>query len=218
MTGGLVILVPVLDRPQNVRPLLDSIAAATPDPYRVLFIVDPDDVAEREAVRRARSEHVHSTLLAGGYARKINAGIRATHEPLIFLGADDLDFKPGWLGAALAKLEPGIGVVGTNDLGNERVKRGEHATHSLVTREYAELGTIDEPGKLLHEGYHHWKVDDELVATAKHRGAWAFAKDSRVEHLHPYWKKAPMDDTYRKGEEQHRLDARRFRKRVRLWS
>ena len=34
-----------------------------------------------------------------------------TDEPLIFQGADDLRFYPGWLEAAKAKLAPGIGVV-----------------------------------------------------------------------------------------------------------
>lgn len=215
---SLAVLVPVLDRPQNVEPLLASITAATPQPWRVLFIADPDDHPEREAIRRVLGPSVHVAAHPGTYAQKINAGIRATSEPLLFLGADDLDFKPGWLEAATAKLTDGIGVVGTNDLGNERVKRGVHATHSLVTRAYAERGQVDGKPGLLHEGYHHWKVDDELVATAKHRGAWAFAADSHVEHLHPYWNKAEMDETYRKGEEHRRLDAKRFRRRVGLWS
>ena len=36
------------------------------------------------------------------------------------------------------------GVVGTNDLSSKRVMAGTHATHALITREYAELGTIDD--------------------------------------------------------------------------
>lgn len=214
VADSLVILVPVLRRPQNVRPLMDSIRRSTPDSYRTLFIADPDDEAELEALR---DEGADFTTVTGGYAKKINRGVEITTEPLIFLGADDLRFHKGWLQAATARLTEGIGVVGTNDLGNKRVMRGEHATHSLVTRAYAELGTIDGPG-LLHEGYHHWKVDDELVATAKHRGAWAFARDSFVEHRHPYWGKAETDEVYAKGESHSRRDIRLFHRRRALWT
>ena len=46
-------------------------------------------------------------------------------------------------------------MVGTNDLTNKRTIRGRHSTHSLVTRDYADLGTIDgQPGPLF-QGYHH---------------------------------------------------------------
>lgn len=155
----------------------------------------------------------------GDYARKINTGLRSSTEPLLFLGADDLLFHPGWLDAAKAKLAPGVGVVGTNDLGSPRVIAGDHATHSLVTRDYADrFGTIDEPGKILHEGYPHEFVDDELVETAKHRGAWAFAADAHVEHLHPSWGKAAPDRMY--GQQRRRMAAGRpiYNERRRLWT
>ena len=126
---------------------------------------------------------------------------------------------PGWLSAALARLAPGIGVVGTNDLGSPRVMAGEHATHSLVTRSYAdEFGTIDEPGKVLHEGYVHEFVDDELVATARFRSAWAFAVDSHVEHLHPCWGKAPMDRLYAGQSERIRAGRKLYDRRRHLWA
>lgn len=155
----------------------------------------------------------------GDYARKMNHGVRVTTEPLLFLGADDIDFHPGWFEAACARLTPGVGVVGTNDLGNPRVISGEHATHVLVTRAYVERhGTIDEPGKVCHEGYPHEFVDDELVATAKARGAWAFAADSIVEHLHPSWGKAPTDPLY-DGQRRRLVQGRRvFERRKRLWT
>jgi glycosyltransferase involved in cell wall biosynthesis len=212
---SLAILVPVLRRPHRVRPLLDSIAAATPEPYRVLFICDPDDAAEIAAIEEAQGKLI---ICAGNYAAKINMAVDLTTEPLIFLGADDLHFHEGWLGAAKAKLGPGIGVVGTNDLCSKRVMRGEHSTHSLVTREYVERGTIDEPGKLLHEGYLHEFVDDELVATAKHRGAYVHAHGSIVEHLHPMAGKAPMDELYERQRSRMRFGRRLFRLREPLWS
>jgi hypothetical protein len=211
--GDLVILVPVLRRPHRVRPLLDSIRATTPD-ARVLFITDPGDHAEHAAIAAAHGE----LLAAGGrYSEKINAGIAATTEPLIFLGADDLEFHPGWLDAATALLTEGVGLVGTQDLCNGRVLRGEHATHFLMARWYAELGTIDgQPGPLCVE-YPHEMVDDELVATARRRSAWAFANDSVVEHLHPMAGKAPMDDLYAGQHARMRAGRRIFQRRRALW-
>lgn len=213
-----VVLVPMLGRPHTVAPLLASLDG-TPD-CRALFVCSPGDLAVADAVTAAG----HEPLIVdwppgrGDYARKIHAGIAATTEPLIFLGACDIRFHPGWLEAAKAKFGPGIGLVGTNDLGNPRVLRGQHATHSLVTREYSGLGLIDGAPGLLFEGYPHEYVDDELVGTAKRRGAWAFAADSHVEHLHPHWGKAPMDPSYA-GQRARMVASRRlFLQRRRLWT
>ena len=214
-----VVLVPMLTRPHRVVPLLESIRSSCPE-ARTLFVCSPDDTAVHEAVDAAGEERI-SVLgpFPGDYARKINAGYRHTTEELMFLGADDLLFHPGWFEAALAELRPGIGVVGTNDLGSKRVMAGEHSTHSLVTRAYCdEHGTIDGLGSVLAEVYPHEFVDDEFVATAKHRGAWAFAFDSHVEHLHPSWGKAPMDPMYAQQAARMNTGRRIFRRRQRLWT
>lgn len=213
--GPVAILVPVLGRPHRVAPLLESIAAATPEPHRVLFICDPGDRPEQDAIA-----HAGGTMISpgGNYAHKINTGVNFTTEPLIFTGADDLDFHPGWLSEAAALISSTIGVVGTNDLCNGRVIAGEHSTHSLVARWYAELGTIDEPGKLLHEGYPHEWVDDELIETAKHRGAYAHAHTAVVEHLHPQVGKAPMDVLYEGQRLRMRKGRKIFNARRPLWT
>lgn len=194
---GLAIVIPMLGRPQHITPLLASIRQATPD-ARILFVVSPHDRVVHAALDRAGVERITVPYQhVGDYARKINAGYRHTTEPMILTGASDLRFHPGWYEAALAKLTPGIGVVGTNDLGNPSVIAGEHATHFLVTREYADThGTIDGPGAIMAEVYPHEYVDNELVGTARYRCAWAMAQDSYVEHLHPNWGKAPIDHIY----------------------
>lgn len=251
----IAILVPVLGRPHRVQPLLDSIAAATPEPYRVLFICDPHDELERAEVAKASTRstparRISGTVYGGNYAAKINRGVELTDEPLLFLGADDLNFHPGWLEVATAKLrwrsspaasvpvgEPyggsewmpggnppwdagaveGIGVVGTRDLCNERTENGEHSTHSLVARWYTELGTIDDPSKLLHEGYPHEWTDDEFIETAKSRGAYAHS-GAVVEHLHPLCGKAPMDHLYKHQRRRMRQGRRIYVQRRPLWT
>lgn len=214
------VLIPVLNRPHRAEPVARSILETSD--ARVQFICSPGDVAQHEAVRAIAG--VNGALAPfevgpGDYARKMNYGMTISDEPLIFLGADDLKFHPGWLEQAKRRVRPRIGVIGTNDMGSRRVIMGQHSTHSLIVREYVEkFGTIDEPGKMLHEGYGHNFVDDELVQTAKKRRAWAFAASSKVEHLHPSWKKGETDATYKLGLERFEEDRAHYNSRRHLWT
>lgn len=213
------ILVPMLGRPHTITPLVESIKATAPT-ARILFGCSPGDADVIDELARL---HLDTFTVPGptpgDYARKINTAFGLTDEPLIFTAACDLRFHPGWLEAATRKLGSGIGVVGTNDLGSRRVMAGRHSTHSLVTRSYVDqFGTIDEPGKVLHEGYPHEFVDDELVQTAISRNAFAFAFDSHVEHLHPAWNKAPSDELYEQTPFRMRTGRKLYRQREQLWT
>lgn len=232
-TPATAILVPVLGRPQNVAPLVESIEQNTPEPHRTLFVLSVGDVAELEAIEAYYQDHgeVFDYQLVGEpgtWARKINAGFAATEEPFVFLAADDLKFHGEWLLEALyvmgwndtLEADRRIHVVGTNDLGNERTWSRDphyvHATHSLVRRSYIDElgGTMDQgPGTVLFEGYAHEYADDELIETAKARGVYAHAYDSIVEHLHPDFGKAPQDDTYAWGRNDTAGGRRRFQER-----
>jgi glycosyltransferase involved in cell wall biosynthesis len=228
MTTSIVILVPVLNRPHRVRPLIENIRENTQVPYRLLFIATENQRDELEALDAADADYIVRMKPAGpgDYAAKTNEGYRKTTEPFVFTGADDLNFHHEWDVAALDKMaDESIGVVGTNDLGNPRTLKGIHATHSLVRRTYArELGTIDRLDAILCERYHHLYVDDELVATAKARNAWAFAEDSHVEHFHPHLydskgkPKGKIDSTYLQGFKRVRQDRALFAQRRRLWA
>ncbi len=222
MSDDLVILVPVLNRPHRVAPLLESIESSTPGRPQVLFLADGADDGEIEAIERAEDEHPGIlTLLnleGGSYAEKINRGIDVTVSSLLFFGADDLDFKPGWFGAAKAAMAHGAEVVGVNDLLRRRQGRRGHATHFLMAREYAQRPTIDAERGPLCERYTHNFVDDELIATAKARGAYAYAKDAHVEHLHWMNQKAAVDETYERGKESFEGDRAIFRERELLWA
>lgn len=217
----IAIVVPVLRRPHRVIPAIANVAAVTEVPYRLLFVASPGDHDELRALEAAGAEFI---VVArgpgdGDYARKINAGYNVTTEPYIFTGADDLQFHRGWDTAALAKMTDGIGVVGTDDLCNVSVRRGDHSTHSLVARTYAnEQGTIDGPGAIYAECYPHEFVDDELVETAKARGAWVFARDSVVEHLHPCCGKAEKDELYADEPRRMREGRRIYQQRKRRFA
>jgi hypothetical protein len=216
--ADLVILIPMLGRPQHVDPLLATIDVATPG-AGVLFLCSPHDLNVIREVERAGREHEEIPYYpVGDYARKINHGVRVTDQKLIFLGASDLAFHPGWFEHACEHLRPGPFVVGTNDLGNTRVMTGQHSTHSLVTRQYADLGTIDDRTRLLHEGYPHEYVDDEFVETAKFRHMFESALDSEVEHLHPCWGKGEPDPIYNQQQRRMISGRRIYQHRRRLWN
>lgn len=215
-----VILIPTLGRPQHIDPLLDSLYNTT-DRASVLFLLTPGDLEVKKKILSRGEDIIEVRQTKGGrgdYARKINIGYKSTKEPVLFLGATDLIFHDNWLENAMSHLSETIQVVGTNDLGNGRVMKGEHSTHTLVTRRYVDkFGTVDEVGKVLHEGYPHEYVDDEFIQTAQCRDAFAMALDSHVEHMHPAWNKAEWDASYKEVNKRLELGYRHFKRRVPLW-
>lgn len=211
-----VVIVPMLGRAGQVERVAASLAAST-DRARILFVCTSGDADVLAAV--AAYDHI---VLAprerGDYAHKINVGVAATDEPLIFTGAIDIHFHPGWLDLAQALMSDIVQVVGTNDLSNDRTAKGGHSTHSLIAREYCGRGLIDGRTGLLCEDYLHEFVDDELIGTANRRGAYAHCPVSWVEHLHPIAGKAEWDATYRAMNDRMAADRDLFDRRRPLWT
>lgn len=220
---SVVAIFPVLNRPERVEDLVGSLYASWGNvPVHPLFVTTQGDMAEEAAIRAAGSDYLilPGERQPGDYARKINAAVRHVEETggdWVLLGADDLCFCPSWADRAIETAGDTFDVVGTNDLGNPHVEAGNQSTHSLVRIRYR--GTIDDPELMLHEGYIHNWVDREFVETAKQRGKFIFAPDAMVEHLHPNWGKAEMDDTYRLGLDlaNFEIDRRLFHQREPLW-
>lgn len=224
--ADIAVIVPVLARPQNVQPLVNSLTGSCDArQVRIVFVATATDTDEIRAIQRAGFEPLfrHEPAARGDYAAKMNIGFRWSLEPLLLLGADDLRFHEGWAEAVIryAQENPTVGVIGTDDLGNPMVKRGQHSTHPVVRRSYIADpgGSYDEPGVVYHEGYHHQSVDVELVELAKHRGAWGFCAAAKVEHLHPFWRKSEQDPTYAKSLDSRnaREDQRLFEARRKQW-
>jgi hypothetical protein len=220
----LSVIIPLWLRTKHVERVSESARAATPL-ANVVFVVSADD--ERALAATERRDRVIVPWSGGGlgdYARKINAGYEATTEPYLFTGADDLHFHPGWYDAARRWISPAkslgsIGVVGTVDDCNGRTMNGDHSTHSLVARWYADCcAVIDRPGAIYAECYAHEYCDDELVGYAKSQGAYAHAFDAHVEHLHWLVAKSPDDEVYRRGRGFSRASRRTFIERRRRWT
>ena len=215
------ILVPVLGRGHQIEPLLANIAGVTDVDWRVTFICSPDDPAAEICLGTEQTTIVVPWQPArADFAKKINLAYDLIEDAdWFFQGATDLVFHGGWASQALRTANAGrIGVVGTNDLGNPAVKRGNHATHILFSRDYIERfdgGVYDNTGRVFSEQYDHQFVDTEFVQTAILRGQFKPCLRSVVEHMHPHWGKGEMDETYVKSERSFRDDSAIYNNRMR---
>jgi len=107
------------------------------------------------------------------------------------LGADDVEWHPGWLLEALdiANMTRAQ-VIGLNDLSTNL---DDYAPHYMMSGEYAaKYGFIP-------AGYRSWWFDREVCQAARARGKYAPSWKSIAEHLHPDWGKAEIDATYQSG-------------------
>ena len=220
----LLVAIPVLGRPHRAATIAASVHDNTTLPHRLVFVCTEGDDDQIRACVEALGDDDGVLFIDAGhtgeYARKINLAFQAGDEPFVFLGADDLEFQPGWDVAALEVADQtGAGVVGTNDQANSAVIAGLHSTHSLVRRSYIDEcgGFVRGEGSVYFEGYSHQFVDNELVATAMARGCYAHAHRSRVIHLHPLWRTAPMDGTYERALADGATDRLLFESRRGLW-
>lgn len=215
------VTVPMLRRGHLVEQLCANIAETTRNPYRIIFVCSPNDEETVEACRATEHDVIVVNWKPGkaDWAKKMNLAYERTEGEWIFQAASDLLFHANWDSHALAThASTNARVIGTNDLGNPLVKRGRHSTHTLFARDYIEeygSGTLDNSGRVFTELYDHQWADNELIETARVRGELAFARHSIVEHLHPHWGKAPVDETYEKAGRGYDRDRVLFQKRFR---
>lgn len=252
----LVIVIPVLRRPWRIPLVQASALAATPEARVLFVASpdDHEELAALEQLEVDYIVTQWPGGERGDYARKINLGYQCSDRPVIFTGADDLHFHEDWYELARPLLDvpsevvtvmshggiligpdtvPRVGMVGTRDLCNARTfdpeeiaRRGIHSTHSLFARWYADLGVIDQAHAIYSPAYFHEYCDDEAVATAMVRGAWAHS-DAVVEHLHPNRNAdghpnrnevpVALDSTYAHGMARSRMSHRLFLQRRRMW-
>ncbi len=208
------VIVPVLGRPEHADPFMASLRASTGLATAYAVVERGDWGAEAwRASGAVVVDHDGDGPEPHTFAEKVNAAYQRTTEPWVLLVGSDVRFHPGWLDhAQYAAKCSGCAVIGTNDLGNPRVLRGEHATHMMIEREYIdEVGASwDGPKVVCHEGYKHWYVDDEIVTAAKLRSTFVAALASKVEHLHPIWGKGVNDSIYAMGQAHAEDDRKVF--------
>lgn len=124
------------------------------------------------------------------------------------LGSDDQVYKSGWLSEAIAVAEDtGAQVVGLND-GHTDI--GHYAPHYMMHRDFAErvMG-----GVMVPPVYKSWWFDREVCEKAAALGLYAPAWAAHVEHRHPDWGTAVMDETYRGEWHKHDIDREVYERR-----
>lgn len=215
MTAVLTVLVPVLNRPHRVRPLLRNLReSVVPDSVEILFLANDSDMEEINALKEAGSSYVALPDAQISWASKINEGFRRTKTPYCLLGADDIEFSFDWYEAMkpfLSDATPGGGVIGTSD-GSGRLDI--HSAHPIVSRRYVEhYGTFDQIGLVVHEGYRHWCPDTELCETAILRNEYKSVPSCVLFHRH-FLRGAPMDSTYALGQSFVERDRHLFVRRM----
>lgn len=205
------ILVPTLNgREANAATFMQSLGDVSDVDVTAIVELADDDAA------KAWAEQGANVRFADGrsFACKINAGFRGTAALWILMVGDDVRFHDGWLDALMAKAdETDADVIGTNDLGTG--VSDWFSPHPLINREYVDEqgASWDGPGIVCHEGYRHNYVDNEILAVAQQRGAWAMAWDAVIEHMHPAFGKGDDDRIYRLGQSFLDDDAARWRQR-----
>jgi hypothetical protein len=213
-----VIVPTVKARSGNIPELAASLKAST-GLARLVLVLDDED--HRDELHEMGVTGFAWIYQPGSFARKINTAYRESAElnprPWFQVVGDDCRFHPGWLDHSqmVAKFYGGK-VIGSNDLANPRVMRGEHATHWMIARDYIDEqgASWDGPGVVAHEGYRHWFVDDEIVTVARQRGVFQSALAARIEHLHPITGKVASDEVYEKNDKYAAQDRDLFEKRV----
>lgn len=207
---SVTIVVPVLGRPRNAEPFMASLDASCDGAPEVLVIAGRRDIETANAWRDTGAFTFEVDLDPGSFGQKANwiAANGHVDEGWMFLTGDDVTFHPGWLEAALTDVPDHINVIGTNDLGTDAVRAGDHATHMFLRMDYVrEQGASwDGPGTVAGP-YRHWFTDDEIIAIAKQRGCWMPCLESVVEHRHPYFTAGvEWDDTYQLGQDAAAAD------------
>ena len=194
MRAKVAVLVPSLDRPHRIEQVVASIREHTPHPHKLLFCVSDD-----ESKRILRGLDVwfldDSDCDDRRYVTRMNKFVRHIGDAeTVFFGQDDVRFHKDWFTEAKAVMDAtGKAVVIVNDLHNA------NGTASLMRADYIQQAVFDEPGNVFYSGYHHNFADNEQFLTAEVKGQLARALRSHVEHLHPAFGGAPMDETYAKN-------------------
>ena len=108
------------------------------------------------------------------------------------LGSDDQIYSDGWLCEALKVAEETkADVIGFNDA---HTNIENYAPHFMMSDGFVEF-VLD--GYMVPPEYKTWWFDREICERAQALGAYAPAWKANVEHRHPDWGTAELDDTYK---------------------
>jgi GT2 family glycosyltransferase len=190
--------------------------AATTEGHAVELVVAVD--SDVDTLRALTGMHTPGRLTVAldyspvyrGCSRAWNDALAMSTGDPVVLAADDLEWQPGWLDAALKTLdqfEDGWGLVGFND-GHWGA---ELSTHYLMSRRFVieVLG-----GVIAWDAYKHSFNDREANERARAAGRYAWCKDAHVHHRHWLFGGRDQDQTDTRLLGHHPESERAYQQRV----
>lgn len=209
------VVMPSRNRPlQLERNITDLINQPLPYGVDVLIVaacVEVTDTKSLNVVRKLQRLYPFEAVTVSLVCRDENTtcvqGFNLGYEALrgvadwYVLGSDDQVYQDGWLKEACGvAAKTGAAVIGLND-GHTNIDG--YAPHFMMTGAFIEtyLG-----GVMVPPVYESWWFDREICEVAQQAGLYAPAWEALAEHLHPDWKTAVMDDTYKAAWGSHDKD------------
>lgn len=127
------------------------------------------------------------------------------------LGADDLLWGSDWLKNVTEMIEiaPWAEVIGLNDTHTDLNK---YAPHYMARADFCRDVL---QGNIAPIYYHSWWFDREVCEIAMAASVYLPGWPVIVEHTHPDWKTAEVDDTYSQAEPLHDVDRATYLRRQR---
>jgi glycosyltransferase involved in cell wall biosynthesis len=194
----------------SVRSLIDTTRGHE---VELVAAVDADVETQQRLLKLAKHDGFRLVIAPSptmrGCSKAWNVALsKATGDPLV-LAADDLEFQPGWLEAATAKLaefEDGWGLVGFNDghWGEEL------STHYLMSRR---LVVEVFGGVVAWSAYSHSFNDREANDRARMAGRYAWCESAHVRHNHWLFGDRPQDTTDTRLLGEHPASAQAYEQR-----
>jgi hypothetical protein len=206
------ILLPSLNRADRLRGCLESIFE-TCERDRVTTVVS---VSSQDKTSLKMLAKLPVIVMEQGHG--IDNSVSAWNEALsrfpnyarYVAAADDLIFHRGWYEYAMLGVSElnHSGLIGFNDLNYNGDDKW--ASHWLATRDFL---VEHNGGVLLTPHYKAWYTDPEICARARRAGKYLWKEGAVVEHRHPDFGLAEIDETYDRGKRYYALDAEIFANR-----
>lgn len=184
------VLLATMGRPEKAEAFVHNLRATT-EGHDVEIVVAIDGPLEDANRLDALGCIIHHSAQCRGSSKAWNDALALSTGDPVVLAADDLEWQPGWLDAALSTLQEfpgGWGFVGFND-GHWGP---ELSTHYMMSRRFIieVLG-----GVVAWDFYKHSFNDREANARAHAAGRYAWCEDARVYHHHWIFGDRPQDTT-----------------------
>lgn len=199
------ILLPTTGRPERAAQCVRSLLETTEGhDLEVCAAIDADRETYR-ALKDLGCRIDYSDELRGNNAWNAALAV-ATGDPIVF-AADDLEWQPGWLDAALAAHEehPDC-LIGFND-GHWGA---DLSTHYLFSRRFI----IEVLGGVVAWEYPHSFNDLETCERAKRAGRYHWCESAHVFHAHWTYGDRPRDETDERNLGRHPEAQEMYRRRA----